>query len=92
MGSGKVVAVEGGVEGEVFDDGVEIDGLGVEVAVFGDFAFVYDVEAVTLEHSWGATVVECDDLAVYGFFSVLLEVVEESINEGSCICDVASFW
>ncbi len=87
----EVVAVKGWVEGEVFEDGVEIDGLGVEGAVFGDFAAIEDFEAVAFKHACAAAGIEGDDLAIDGFGVVLVEVVEEGVDEGAGVGDVAGF-
>lgn len=85
------MAVELGVLGEVFDDGEEVDGVGGEVAVFGDFDAVEDFESVAGEHAFASAFFKNNDLAVDIFFAGGDEDSKKVVDEGADVFDFAGF-
>src|SRR5262245_4556694 len=61
---------------EIFDDGAEVDGFGIERFVFGDLCPIQNPKAVAFEHFFAAPALEGDDLAANPFFAGAIEVTQ----------------
>ncbi len=66
---------------QIFDDGAEIDRLGIERFVFCDLRPIQNLEAVTFEHFFAAPAFKGDDLAADTFFAGAIQIAQIRAHE-----------